>query len=60
MLELWGMQSALSLPSLPGSLWPRVVATDRVLSISQNRTLTVVSGVLVFFAFSVFKLNCNV
>ena len=23
MLELWGMQSTLSLPSLPGQLWPR-------------------------------------
>ena len=31
-LELWGMQSTPSLPSLPGPLWPRVVAPDRVLS----------------------------
>ena len=28
-LELWGMQSTPSLPSLPGPLWPGVVATDR-------------------------------
>ena len=35
MLELWGMQSTPSLPSLPGPLWPRVVAPDRVLSMSQ-------------------------
>ena len=27
MLELWGMQNTLSLPSLPGSLWPGVVET---------------------------------
>ena len=31
MLELWGMQSTPSLPSL----WPRVVAPDRVLSMSK-------------------------
>ena len=35
MLELWGMWSTLSLPSLPGPLWPRVVAPDRILSMSQ-------------------------
>ena len=33
--ELWGMRSAPSLPSLPGSLWPRVVAPDSVLSMDQ-------------------------
>ena len=31
-LELWGMQSALSMPLLSSSLWPRVVAPDRALS----------------------------
>ena len=35
MLELKGMQSTLSLPSLPGPLWPEAVAHDRVLSIGQ-------------------------
>ena len=35
MLELWGMRSTPSLPSLPGQLWPGVVASDRVLSMSQ-------------------------
>ena len=35
MLELWGMQSIPSLPSLPGPLWPGVVAPDRVLSTGQ-------------------------
>ena len=32
MLELWGMQSTPSLPSLPSPLLPGVVAPDRVLS----------------------------
>ena len=31
-LELWGMQCTPSLPSLPGPLWPGVVALDRALS----------------------------
>ena len=35
MLELWGMQSTPSLPSLPGLLWPRVVAPDTVLFMGQ-------------------------
>ena len=35
MLELWGMRSTPSLPALPGPLWLRVVATDRVLSMGQ-------------------------
>ena len=33
MLGLWGMRSTLSLPLLPGPLWPSVVAPDRVLFI---------------------------
>ena len=35
MLELWGMRRTPTLLLLPGPLWPRVVAPDRVLSISQ-------------------------
>ena len=35
MLELWGMRSTPSLPSLPGPIWPRVVAPERVLSMGQ-------------------------
>ena len=35
MLELWGMQSTPSLPSLSGLLWSGVVAPDRVLSMGQ-------------------------
>ena len=35
MLELWGMQSTPSLPSLPGLLRSGVVAPDRILSMGQ-------------------------
>ena len=35
MLEFWGMQSTPALPSLPGPLWPRVVASDSALSMGQ-------------------------
>ena len=35
MLELWRMQSTSLLPSLPGPLWPGLVAPDRVLSMGQ-------------------------
>ena len=35
MLELWGMRSTSSLPLLPGPLWSRLVAPDRVLSMDQ-------------------------
>ena len=30
MLDLWEMWSTPSLPLLPGPLWPRVVAPDRI------------------------------
>ena len=36
MLELWGMKSTPYLPSLPGQLWPGVVAPYRALSIILN------------------------
>ena len=35
MLELWGMRSSPLLPSLPGSLWFGVVASDSALSMDQ-------------------------
>ena len=35
MLELWGMRSTPSLPSLPGPLWSGMVAPDRALSMDQ-------------------------
>ena len=34
-LELWGMRCTPLLPSLPGPIWPVVVAPDRVLSMGQ-------------------------
>ena len=66
MLELWGMQSTSSLPSLSGPLWPKMLAPDRVLSMGQielncifmlnwiawNRT------VLTFALCTYAKLNC--
>ena len=55
MLDLWGMQSTPSLPSLPGPLWPRVVAIDSVQSMGQielNRDFEI----LLFFFFA-FKLR---
>ena len=38
MLELWGMQSILSLPLLPGPLWPGMVAPDKGPIYGLNRT----------------------
>ena len=35
LLELWGIWSTPSLTSLLGSLWPVVVAPDRVLSMGE-------------------------
>ena len=35
MLEFWGMRSTPSSLSLPGPLWPGVVAPDRILSMDQ-------------------------
>ena len=37
-LEFWGMQSTLLLSSLPGPLWPRVVAPDKVPMYGLDRT----------------------
>ena len=36
MLELWEMQSTPLIASLIGSLWPGVIAPERVLSMSQQ------------------------
>ena len=35
-LKIWGMWSTPSLPLFPCSLWPGVVALDRILSIGQT------------------------
>ena len=40
-LELWGMQSTPSLLSLPGPLWPGVVAPDKGPIYGLNRTTCV-------------------
>ena len=34
-LEFWGMRSTPSLPSLPGPLFPGVVALERILSLGK-------------------------
>ena len=41
MLELWGMWGTPSLLSLPGPLWPGVVAPDWVLSVGQIEMLEI-------------------
>ena len=39
-LDFVGMQSTPSLPSLPGPLWPGVVAPDRILAVGKKNCLT--------------------
>ena len=39
MLEFWGMQSASLLLSLPGPLWPGVIASDRMSQTELNCVL---------------------
>ena len=52
MLELWEMRNTPLLPSLPGPLWPGVVAPDKGPIYGLNRTKR-------WFAFTVFMhLNC--
>ena len=41
MLDLWGMLSTTSLPSLPGPLWPGMVAPDKAPIYVLNRTNSV-------------------
>ena len=53
MLEFWGMRSSLSLPILPGSLCPGVVAPDKGLINGLNLT----KPRLLYFAFFAFKLR---
>ena len=50
MLELWGMWSTPSLPSLPGPLWPGMVASDKGSIYGLNRTK-------MWFEFSFLYLN---
>ena len=43
MLSLLGVLSTFSLPTLPGPLWPRVVASDIVLSLDRKELFDVKS-----------------
>ena len=52
-LELWGMQNTPLLPSLPGPLWPGVVALDKGPIYGLNRTKLWFLEVTVFL-----HLNC--
>ena len=56
MLDLWGMQSTRLLPSLPGPLWLRVVAPDKVLSMSQTELCDLAN--LNCLKLTVFTFNC--
>ena len=66
MFELWVMEITLLLPSLPGPVWPRVVALDRILSIGQIELKCVIiqnrfpwnKNVLTFKLRTYAKLSC--
>ena len=55
-LVLWGIQSTPSLPSLPGPLWPGVVAPDKRPIYGLNRT-KLWFELTVFCILTVFMLN---
>ena len=60
-LELGGMQSTTSLQSLPGPLWPGVVASDKGPIYGLNRTKPWFLDFTVFFSFKLriyAKVNC--
>ena len=63
MPELWEIRSTTSLPLFPGSLWPGVVAPDRVLYMSQielNCNYTKLNSLkLPFFNCIYTKQNCS-
>ena len=54
-LELWGIWSTLSLPLLPGPLWPEVVPSDRVLPRDQIELFDI-QTMCKWIAYA--KLNC--
>ena len=56
-LELWGMSTPL-LTSLPGAVWPRVVASDRVLSMGQIELNCVLMLNLIVWNRIVLTFNC--
>ena len=55
MLELWGMQSIPLLPSLPGPLWPWVLAPDRALSMGRIELKCVLMLIWIVWNRNVFK-----
>ena len=57
MLELWGMWSTPSLPSLPGPLWPGVVAPDKGPIYGVNRTKWWLASTVFIHLNCVFMLN---
>ena len=57
MLELWGMWNTPSLPSLPGQLWPEVVAPDRVLSMGQRELNCILMQNWIFWNRTVFDIE---
>ena len=58
MLELWGMRSTPSLPSVPGLLWLWVVALDRVLSMGQIELNCVLMLNWIVWKKTVLTFNC--
>ena len=57
MLELWETQSTPSLPSLPGPLWPGVVAPDKGAIYELNRTKRWLEFIVSLHLNCVFMLN---
>ena len=60
MLELWGMRSTPSLPSLPGPLWPGVVAPEKCPIYGLNKTNRASFTIMIFaFKLRIYaQLNC--
>ena len=57
-LEVWGMHSTPLLPSLPGPLWPGVVAPDKVLSMGKIELNYVVMLNWIIWIRTVWHWNC--
>ena len=57
-LEIWGMRSTPSLPSLPGSLWPGVVSPGMVLAMKQ--TVITLNRIIWKYLFLTLKMCTNV
>ena len=57
MLELWGMRNTPLLPSLPGQLWPGLVAPDKGPIYGLNRTKRWLAFTVLINLNSVFMLN---